>query len=200
MDAKEILKKIKAVFDGTVPAPAPVVTKLTTNFPVDNGDPVYVDTSDDGINDIDAGDPVYSDDAMTTPYPDGTYKVTGTDVSFTVAGGIVTTISGSLITPIGASAPPTLPLTPQFDSAVQSLQNEINELKEQLRRSKLLLEKHEKILPGLFELAEKLIELPVSEPKTLNGLQKEKFEKAKQRDDRITEMAENLKKIKTQKN
>jgi len=80
------------------------------------------------------------------------------------------------------------------------MQKDINELKTALHKANLLAEKHEKILPDIFSLAEKLIELPVSEPKALGERQKEKFDKAKQRDERISEMAANLKKLQTEKN
>lgn len=197
MDAKEILKKIKAVFDGTqvlppvapiVPAPQPV--KLATNYPVDGGQPVYVDST------IDVGVPAFSDEALTTPYPDGTFTVTGTQFSFTVAAGAVTAVNGTLdaAAPV-APAPvvPAGPTIPQFEA----MEKEVNELKEALKKANLLAEKHEKILPDLFELTEKLIGEPVSDPATLTGAQKDKFDYAKQKEDRIAEYAKTLKKIKT---
>jgi hypothetical protein len=125
MDAKEILKKIKAVFHETqVLAPAPVVpapqpVKLATNYPVDGGQPVYVDTSDDGLNDIDTGDAVYSDEAMTQPYADGTFTVTGTSFSFTVAGGIVTATTGTLDTTAAPAAAPAAAAAPLFLPALR---------------------------------------------------------------------------------
>lgn len=103
MTLKERFLKIKAAFDGTPPAapvqpapasPAPAPSGMTScSYNVDGGSPVYVNIADDGIPDIDQGDAVFSDAAMTMPYPDGTYKVTGTDFSFTVAGGLVTVVT-----------------------------------------------------------------------------------------------------------
>ncbi len=205
MDAKEILKKIKAVFDGAPlpPAPAPIAQAATSaNFPVDGGDPVYVDISDDGLSDIDTGDLVYADDALTMPYPDGTYTVTGTTFSFTVAAGLVTTVSGELIpaapaaAAMPAPAPPVLPMGPTLPQ-FEAMQTEVTALKAALLKANLLAEKHEKILPDLFELTEKLIELPISAPKALNGAQKDKFDYAAERDQRIELVAQKLKTLKS---
>ena len=89
--AKEIIDKIRALF-ADVP-PAPPATPVMFSYPIDGGSTVFVDCSDDGMADIDANDKVYTDAAGTTPYPDGTYKVTGKDFSFTVAGGMVTAVT-----------------------------------------------------------------------------------------------------------
>lgn len=105
MTAKEkiqtILAAVKAVFDvnpappaTTDPAaPATTTTAVVFSYGVDGGSTVYVDCSDDGIADIDANDKVYTDPALTQPYPDGTYNVTGTQFGFTVVGGIVTAVT-----------------------------------------------------------------------------------------------------------
>lgn len=105
MTAKEkvqaALAAVKAYFDvNPAPpavvdpaAPAATTTAVVFSYGVDGGSTVYVDCSDDGIADIDANDKVYTDPALTQPYPDGTYNVTGTQFGFTVAGGIVTAVT-----------------------------------------------------------------------------------------------------------
>lgn len=93
--------KLKKAFQDAPPTGAPVTPPVVTPpaapqavcYPVDGGQPVYVDISDDGIPDIDVNDKVFSDQALTTPYPDGTYKVTGTDFGFTVAAGVVSAVT-----------------------------------------------------------------------------------------------------------
>lgn len=202
MNAKEILAKVKAVFDGTtvIPAPAPVPepqpAKLATNFPVDGSSPVYVDGTT-----IEAGTAVWSDEGMTMPYPDGTFKITGKEFAFTVGGGVVTAVEGTL--DAAAPAPPVapmLPTLPQFEAMekeVAELKKQNAQLQELLNKVNLLAEKHEKTIPGLFELADKLVELPVSNPKTLNEKQQQKFDYAAERDDRINQIAKTLKTIKT---
>lgn len=126
MTLKERFLKIKAAFDGTPPAapapppaapPAPPAMKMCS-YNVDGGMPVFVDITDDGIPDIDVNDKVYADQAMTTPYPDGTYNVTGTTFGFTVAGGIVTAVNDAAGTGPGApiegalAKPPAAPPAP----------------------------------------------------------------------------------------
>jgi hypothetical protein len=200
MDAKEILKKIKAVFDGTTvvppvapPAAAPAVpARLATNFPVDGGGAVYIDGST-----IDVGTAVWTDEALTMPYPDGSYMVTGTDFTFTVTGGTVSVVAGTLnaAAPLPVLPPPPAPMFPTIPQ-FEAMEKDIAELKALLIKSNLLAEKHEKILPDLFELTEKLTEIPASDPKTLNGKQQEKFDYAASRDERINAIAKTLKKIK----
>jgi len=197
MDAKDILKKIKAVFDGTqvIPPviPAPVApAKLATNFPVDGGAAVYVDSDT-----IATGASVWADEAMTMPYPDGSYTVTGTTFTFTVAGGIVTAADGSLTDTAAAQVPPAAPAPvlgptlPQFEA----MEKEVNDLKAALVKANLLAEKHEKILPDLFELAASLIKEPNGEPKTLPENQKGKFEQ--ERAARIDAFSKSLKTLKS---
>jgi hypothetical protein len=105
MTAREILAKIKAVFDAP-PVETPATQQTISAYLVDGSGPVYVNNSDDGIADIDSNDMVYSDAALTSPYPDGTYNVTGTSFGFTVAGGVVTAVNDVAGTGPGAPVDP----------------------------------------------------------------------------------------------
>jgi hypothetical protein len=106
MNAKEILAKIKAVFDAPPVPETPATQQTISAYLVDGSGPVYVNNSDDGIPDIDSNDMVYSDAALTSPYPDGTYNVTGTSFGFTVAGGVVTAVNDVAGTGPGAPVDP----------------------------------------------------------------------------------------------
>lgn len=53
--------------------------------------------------------------------------------------------------------------------------------------------KHEETIKGLFDLVEKLVELPTADPVTLTGRQKEKFDKQSARDERLAKIAEAVK-------
>lgn len=137
--AKGILAKIKALFDGTPPpvvAPAPaaappagaaVVTPCSYN--IDGSVPIFVDISADGIPGIDLSDKVYTDAALTIPYADGTYNVTGTQFGFTVAGGIVSAVNDlagtGAGTPVTAAAapppPPPAAATPITQAQMESM-------------------------------------------------------------------------------
>lgn len=142
--AIEFLKKAKALFDappavtpGDV-APAPTTGVCVVSYLVDGGGAVYVDCSDDCIADIDANDKVYSDPAMTVPYPDGAYNVTGTDFGFTVAGGLVTVVAdadgtgpgqpitdpndvGAMAKPVTTDVPPPAP-PPTMEQRVAAIE------------------------------------------------------------------------------
>lgn len=204
MNAKEILEKVKAVFNGTTIAPAPVQPAAFENYLVDGGQPAYTSGP------ITQNTPVFADEALTMPYPDGTYTVTGTSFSFTVAGGIVTATTGDLNAPAAVAAPaaaavlpPALPVTPQLTA----LESEVKELKEQnvklsaaLEVSNTLIQKHEKIIPDLFNLCEELTKVPTSDPVALTGRKKEVFDRMQKADDKINIIAENLKKIRNNKN
>jgi ATP-dependent protease ClpP protease subunit len=87
------------------PAPAPVAMAMT-EFPLSDGTSVYVDTSDDGIADIDAGDAVWVDEAMTTPVADGSYTLED-GRGFTVESGSVTAIDDAADASNEAAAPAT---------------------------------------------------------------------------------------------
>lgn len=135
----DILKRVKELFDSSMPpaaqpadpaggappaAPDAGNGSAVAQYNVDGGQPVFVNISDDGIADIDQADAVFTDAACTAPYPDGTYKVTGTDFSFTVAGGIVTAVTdpdgkgaGTPVqAPAAAPAPAPAPAAPDFSN------------------------------------------------------------------------------------
>lgn len=142
MTAKEILAKVKALFDlpaapPAAPAapPAGTATPAPCSYNVDGGQPVFVDISDDGVPDIDMGDKVYTDAALTTPYPDGTYNVTGTQFGFTVAAGSVATVTdvagtgpgtpvAAVAAPVTAAVPPPLTME-QRVAAIESMLGKI---------------------------------------------------------------------------
>lgn len=144
--AIDILKRIKAMFDAPdpsqgapsngqpsgVPATNPAspngAAAKTAQYNVDGGQPVFVNISDDGIADIDQNDTVFSDAALSVPYPDGTFKVTGTDFSFTVMGGVVTAIddkdgkgAGTPVQAAPAASP--APAAPVAQAAAPALPN-----------------------------------------------------------------------------
>lgn len=94
-DKKSILAKIRAIFADTVEDTTAKTLDGSNviNYSVDGGDPAFLDVSDDNLTDIESGDAIFTDEALTTPYPDGTYTVTGTDFSFTITAGVVTSVT-----------------------------------------------------------------------------------------------------------
>lgn len=226
MNVKEIFLKIKAKFD--VPAdvtpgdiaPADTGTNKdgsnVISYNVDNGQPVFVDISDDGIADIDANDAVYTDETMTTPYADGTYKVTGTDFGFTVAGGIVSSIDDKdgkgAGTPIEDDKAPVTVIVPP--AAAATLEQRVAAIEEEMAKQKVpviptgmatevelkaasqKVDKHEQTIKDLFDLVEKLCEVPTADPKTLTGNKKDQFEKSNTREKKLESIAAAIKEMK----
>lgn len=93
---KEKIKAAKVKFSAAPPAPtAPPAPPAPYSVNITGGQPMYVNTSDDGIMDIDQGDAVFSDPALTVPYPDGTYTADDGS-SITVQGGVVTTYTAGI--------------------------------------------------------------------------------------------------------
>jgi hypothetical protein len=232
--AKDILAKIKAVFDGapapapqtpapttTAPAPVSAPSPMIVSYPVDGGQPVYVDCSDDGIADIDVNDPVYVDALLSSPYPDGTYNVTGTDFGFTVSAGLVSAVTDAdgtgpgapiemaatpapvtpaYTTPPTPSPAPVVPVTQsQMEEATGKLQVELDAVKTELQAAKAKSERNDEVIKGLFELVGKLTELPAAEPKTLTGNTKDKFERNNKKEERLNKIAEAMKEIRKNK-
>lgn len=62
-----------------------------------------------------------------------------------------------------------------------------------------IIAKHEETIKGLFELIEKLVDLPTTEPKTLTGTKKEKFDKEKKKEEYFQGIADSLIKLKNTK-
>lgn len=234
MDVKKILADIKAAFNAapavlaTPPIPpATVLPPTVVCYPVSEtamgvgGDPVYVDVSDDGVADIDSGDLVYTDSALTTPYPDGTYNVTGTTFGFTVASGAVSAVTDPDATGPGtpmpgdgsmAITPPVttpVPPAPTLEERVAALENKLAQpaqmsvQKPEVSKADLTAleqafeKKYGKTINDLFDLVEKIGVEPTADPVTLTGPKKEKFDKISAKNARIERIADHIGKNRT---
>jgi hypothetical protein len=85
------------------------------------------------------------------------------------------------------------PLQTSLEAATAKLQA----ASEKIESQALTITKHEETIKGLFELTEQLVELPTADPVTLTGRQKEKFDKQSARDERLSKIAEAVKKQKS---
>lgn len=191
MTAKEVLQKVKAIFTAAEP-----VANAFTSLNIVDGQPVYFDGET-----IVANIPVYLDEAMTMPYPDGTYSADGADVTFTVTAGIVTAVGAPVAAAEPAPAPVVQPVPQltQMETEIATLKEQNAALQNKIASITAMLEKHEKTIPGLFELAEKLVEQPAADPQTLNPAQKQKFDRANDKNMKLENLAENLKKLRNAK-
>lgn len=78
------------------------------------------------------------------------------------------------------------------ETATGQMQSAFTKVEEQAQT----ITKHEQTIKDLFDLVEKLVELPTADPVTLTGRQKEKFDKQSARDERLSKIAEAVKKQK----
>ncbi len=222
--AKQLLAKVKALFDAppavnnpSDTAPADTTGATSCSYPVDGGGTVYVDVSDDGISDIDAGDKVYSDAALTVPYADGTYKVTGTAFGFTVAAGAVTDVQdadgtgpgapigdpNAMAAPVTTTAPPA-PATPTMEQRVKAIEEKLaiaqpTAMTAEFSAMEQKANKQDEIIKQLFELVDLLVKEPTAEPATLTGTKKEKFDKRAVKEDKFKGILEGIKTASAQK-
>lgn len=191
MNAKDLLDKIKAVFNSTEIIPVP--TKLETSFPVDGQQPVYI-----AGEALDINTAVFLDAGMTMPYPDGTYTITGGE-TFTVTAGIVTAVGDSLAqTPPAPVVPPAvLPqMPPMFETQLAAHTTDLETVKSELKAAQQTIAKHNQIILQLLELAEKLTALPVSDPKTLNERQQIAMSRTESKEHKLEQIAKNIQNLK----
>jgi hypothetical protein len=80
------------------------------------------------------------------------------------------------------------------DTATAQMQSAFAKTEEQAA----VIAKHQQTITDLFELVEKLVEMPTGDPKTLTGGKKEKFENQNKKEDRIAKMAEAVKAMKAE--
>lgn len=213
--ASEIIAQIRQLFADPAAAPAapvaPVADMQMTSFPVDGGQPVFVNISDDGVPNIDANDAVYSDDAMTIPYPDGAYKVTGTNFGFTVSGGLVSAVDDADGTGAGtpmdaakvpaavppAAAPPA-DLSKQFaalETKFSAMEISFATHSTEFAVAKETIGKQAQAIEGLLSIVEQLAKTPVSAPPA--PAQNFKAEKREERENRLERIAASLKELKS---
>lgn len=198
---KDILKNIKVMLAGMPPmppvdAPPAEVPPTDTNvaqFPVDGGQPVFVNVSDDGIADIDMNDSVFMDEAMTMPYADGTYKVSGTNFGFTVAAGVVTAVDDADGTGAGSPALPE-DMSKKFGEQFTALQTDFGAMKQQFTthmaafaEAKATIDKQQSVITQMLSVIEKLAATPVAD--SLTPPQNFKSDKAASKDERAKEIS-----------
>lgn len=81
------------------------------------------------------------------------------------------------------------PLQVSIEATTQKVQSQF----EQIESQKETIDKHQQTIKDLFDLVEKLVELPTADPVTLTGRQKEKFDKQSTREARFEKIANALK-------
>lgn len=228
MTAKEILKKIKAVFDTADVAPADTGATGTV-YTLQDGSQISIvqagtvpavgDMVSVSGNPAPAGDLVLQDGSTIT------CDATGAITAYTPAGGPVTTdIGAGKANPPAAAKPgaPATPVTPaqmaeminkfatgtpeerltnleliskalmqsefgwqileqqrlaDTNAAIAIYKNNLTAATQKIEAQEKVIAKHQATIKGVFDLMEKIVELPSADPKTLTGGRKERFEK-----------------------
>ena len=222
MSSIDKLNQIKAML-GIIPAAqaappvAPVAAPIppsanddavVSSYPVDGGQPVFVNNSDDGIAGIDKGDAAWLDEALTQPYPDGNYKVTGTNFGFTVSSGSVSDIADPDQKGAGAGVadePEPAAMNSNFNEEFAAFKTDFSEVKQQFEVHKLAfaeakatIDKQQAAITQLVGLVEQLAKTPVAEP--LSPPQNFKSDKIERREEKIERISVSLKDLRSAKN
>lgn len=83
-----------------------------------------------------------------------------------------------------------------YKNSLIPMQSAITAQAEQYEAATKKIAKQDEIITGLFELTEKLAEIPSEEPKTLSGFKKEQFERAQKKEDAMKNIADAITQMK----
>jgi len=201
--AKDILLKVKALFDAPIVAPvaaapvapvAPIVTGVP--FKLKDGTEITIAVKDTVTNAPSATDAVTIAGA---PAPAGDYELEdGSKITVDAGGAISTVTPMEPITQPDFVAPPT---APTLEERLAAMEAELVKMKTpviptglatevQLHAAEQKIEKQDEVIKGLFELAEKLTELPSADPVTLTGRKKEQFDRSNAKEEKIKGIAD----------
>lgn len=205
MTAKEILLKVKALFDAPVIVP-PVVPAAAAD-PVVPTPTVYKLKDGGEISVTISGTELSAGDLVTiagVPAPAGDYELEdGTKLTCDAMGMITLIVSAPPTTQPDFVAPPVKTLEERIAAIEEALlklsapaipTGLATEIQLQAAEQKII--KQDEKIKLVLELAEKLIEEPSADPVTLTGKDKQRFEKINAKDERLRKMAEALKKNK----
>jgi hypothetical protein len=206
MTAKDILQKVKAIFEAPaapvvppapeVPAPVGITHKLA------DGTEVSI---------IQAGELPAAGDAVTVggvPAPAGELAMEDGSTIVVGEGGVITEVKPA--EPVTTEIPVEQAVaTPTVEERLAKIEAALAKLtapamptglatEAQLQAATQKIEKQDEVIKGLFELAEKLAETPTADPKTLTGNKKEQFERTTAKEKKIQGIAEAITQMKKQ--
>ena len=222
--AKDILTRIKAVFDAPAVAPGDVAP-ADTSAP---GATQVLKTQDGTEITITLKDPATNPqpsvgDAVTiagAPAPEGVLTLEdGTTITVDATGAIAQLVGPAQAAPVDSAKPPAVPAAPAVPAvpAANSLEQRIAAIEEALTKMngpktttlasqddlkkitddyEARIKKSEDTLKGMFELIDLLVKEPSVEPKTLNPAKKERFDKMNAMDEKFRKMADAFKEAK----
>lgn len=211
MTAKEILAKVKAMFDAPViPTIEPITTVMANEavLKLKDGGEIYV-VLQEGATEPAVGDKVTIAGAQA---PAAEYVTEdGSVITVDATGAITMIVAPVPITQPDFVAPPE-PKTPTLEERAKKLEESIAAIESkisgfsiptdtvttaQLAEAEAKITKQDEVIKSMFELCEKLVNEPMTDPVTLNDHKKEKFQKRAAKDDKLGRIAEAMKGIKT---
>lgn len=207
MNAKDILAKVKAIFN----APVAPVQAAEPQEPAMPGMPATTTGVDVPLQDgtVLSVSPDLQVGATATiegqPAPAGEYVAQdGATITVDESGMVINVAQPE---PMAADVPP----APTFEQRIAVLEDAIKRLSTpaptpvqyatevQLQEATTKIEKQDKVIEGLFELCEKLAETPTTEPQTLTGNKKDRFEKSLSKEKKIEGIATAITQLKNKK-
>jgi hypothetical protein len=216
MNAKEMLLKIKGLFEAPIVAPTPIeapvtaaVAPIPTPFKLQDGTDIMIGIDDPTVSMLpDAGDAVTIAGA---PAPAGDYTLDdGTMLTVDATGVITLAVMPQPVTQPAFVEPPAKTLEERISAleiksntpaamvtdVPEVVKTQMESQKNELADAKAKIEKQDGVIAGLFELIEKLVDEPTAEPATLSGNKKMQFERANNKATRLQGIASAMKEIK----
>lgn len=186
MTAKDILAKVKAVFDLAPTAPADTTAPgSSVIYKLSDGSEISIELKDPAVN----AEPSVGDKVSIggVPAPEGVLTLEdGSTLAVDATGAISAIVEQQDPTTQDLSQAPAAPSVEerlaQIEAAVSRLtapaQPAGMATEKDLQAATQRIAKQDEVIKGLFELVEKLTELPSEDPKTLTGAKKDQFDKA----------------------
>lgn len=220
MTAKEIIQKAKALFAGELPPAAPLAAPALAAPvapPAPAGKPYKLEDGTDIVINQAGEIPAVGDVVLIAGAPAAAGVITLEDKStITVGeGGVISQVSGAepvtqdlstapvvappvVQAPVQAPVQMSAPITAdEFTALIEKFwEKKEAEQKAVADAAKGMLEKHEATISSIFEAVEKLAESPTADPKTLTGNKKDRFDKQNAKEERLSRIADALKKNK----
>jgi hypothetical protein len=206
MTAKEILNKVKAIFNAPVEAAAPATPAVPTE-PVVPASKKYKLQDGSEIDVTQAGEVVAPGDSVSVggvPAAEGELVLEDGSTLVLDANGVVKEVKP--VEPVTTDLS-NVPAGPTVEERLAKIEEALTRLttpavptglatEVQLQAATERIEKQDKVIEGLFELAEKLAETPTADPITLNGNKKEQFERTQAKEQKLEGIASAIQQMK----
>jgi hypothetical protein len=199
---KEILQNVKALFDApVVPPVAPVTPPSILTLKLKDGTDISIALKNPSVE----AEPTVGDIVTVAGMPatEGVLELEDGSTITVDATGTITEITNVVpVTPELEAA--VAPVAPTVEERLSAIEAELSKMKMAAQPVQvvadtaipLAMAKQDEVIKGLFELVEKIAELPTAEPKTLVGNKKDQFERMNKKEQALNAIAEGIKSLK----